>query len=145
MTNLENALVWLYVKSWGKFGDHVLKEKDVWSFGAQDLETAIMGLAYPRKKVQTERVKALTDLITEKFNEDRSAFREWSAVIHQEFTQTLPETADISDQMTVKILKWDPGKYLKLTYLGVQGLDHSIFSKYIMTDNSFKIRCIMHL
>ena len=109
MTNLENALVWLYIRTWGKFGDHVIKEMDVSSFSAQDLEAAIMRLAYPRKKEQTERVKALTDLITGKFNEDRSAFREWSATIHQEFIETLPETVETSDQITVKILKWDPG------------------------------------
>ena len=123
MTNLENALVWLYVKTWGKFGDHVMKETSVWSFGAQHLEAAIMGLAYPRKKEQSERVKALTDLIMGKFDQDRSAFREWSANIHQEFIETLPDTVERSDQTTVKILKWDPGKFfstvvcLKVTLL----------------------------
>ena len=50
MTKLENALIWLYIKSWGEFGDHVLKEKDLWSFGADDLDTVIMSLAFPRKK-----------------------------------------------------------------------------------------------
>ena len=58
MTKLENALVWLYVKTWGKFGDHVMDKKDLWNFGADDLETAIMGIAYPRKREKTERVKA---------------------------------------------------------------------------------------
>ena len=109
MTSLENALVWLYVKTWGKFGDHLMKEKGIWSFGDHHLETAIMGLAYPRKKEQSERVKALTDLIMGKFDQDRSAFFDWSAKIHQELIETLPETVEKSDQVTVKILKWDPG------------------------------------
>ena len=41
MTKLENALIWLYLKIWGKFGDHVIEEKDLWNFGADDLETII--------------------------------------------------------------------------------------------------------
>lgn len=123
MTNLENAFVWLYVKTWGKFGDRVITEMNVSCFGAQDLETAIMQLAYPRKKEQTERVEALIDLIAEKFGQDRSAFREWSAKIHREFIETLPETVETSNQVT-KILKWDQGKYLLKS-----------LSKYISTDN----------
>ena len=50
MTKLENALVWLYVKTWGRFGEHVIKE-NIWNFSANDLEKAIMGLAFPRKKI----------------------------------------------------------------------------------------------
>ena len=47
MTKLENALIWLYLKIWGKFGDHVIEEKDLWNFGADDLETVIKSVAYP--------------------------------------------------------------------------------------------------
>ena len=138
MTKLENALVWLYVKTWGKFGDHVMGKKDLWNFGADDLETAIMGIAYPRKKEKTERVKALTDLIMEKFDYDGMAFREWSAKIHDEVIESLLEHAEldsidnqwldpvvrpmvrpvaISQQQqpaVIKILKWDPGKHLRI-------------------------------
>ena len=63
MTKLENALIWLYVKTWGKFGEHVTGEKDLWDFAQTDLDTAIMGLAYPRKREingedKSERVQA---------------------------------------------------------------------------------------
>ena len=116
MTNIENALVWLYVKTWGKFGDHVIKEKELWNFGAQDLETAIMGLAYPRKRKIREneksvRVKALNDLIMEKFDHV-AAFHEWSHKIHQANIENLPETIKQQQKGPIKILKWDPGKYL---------------------------------
>ena len=57
MTKLENALIWLYVKTWGSFGKIDIKE-DLWNFTANDLETAIMGLAYPRKNEKSERVQA---------------------------------------------------------------------------------------
>ena len=57
MTKLENALIWLYVKTWGSFGEIDIKE-DLWNFTANDLETAIMGLAYPRKKEKPDRVFA---------------------------------------------------------------------------------------
>ena len=122
MTKLENALVWLYVKTWGKFGDHVIEEKGLWNFADEDLETVIMSLSFPRKKEKTERVKALTDLIMEKFEQDGMAFREWVAKIHDEVIETLPQATqlDVIDQQlttpqqqqptVVKILEWDPGK-----------------------------------
>ena len=117
MTNLENALIWLYIKTWGKFGDHVIEEKDLWNFSGDDLETAIMGIAYPRKKEKTERVIALTDLIMEKFDQDGTAFREWSFKIHGEVIETLPERSVLETveqkQPLVKIYEWDSGKYFR--------------------------------
>ena len=122
MTKLENALIWLYVKTWGKFGDHVIQEKGLWNFADDDLESVIMSLSFPRKKEKTERVKALTDLIMEKFEQDGMAFREWVAKIHDEVIETLPQATqlDVIDQQLttsqqqqptfVKILEWDPGK-----------------------------------
>ena len=131
MKKQENALIWLYCKTWGKFGDHVIEHKELWNFGADDLESAIMGLAYQRKRKpneneKTKRVEALTVLIMEKFEHDRTAFYEWSAKIHGEVIETLPETVDIeqvaasrqqkSSPTIVKILEWDPGKYLRLLF-----------------------------
>ena len=84
MTKLENALVWLYIKTWGKFGDHVIEQKALWNFNADDLDTVVMSLTFPRKKEKTERVKALTDLIMEKFEQDGMAFREWVVKIHEQ-------------------------------------------------------------
>ena len=124
MTKLENALIWLYVKTWGKFGDRIIEEKDLWNFADVHLERAITGLAYPRKKQKPERVKALSDLIMGRFEEGGlAAFREWSGVIHDQVIESLPQTAaldavdlemmDTEQQLPlVKILEWDPGKYL---------------------------------
>ena len=105
MTNIENALFWLYVKTWGKFGEHVMNDEALWTFSAEDLRTVLMDLAYPRKrkfeeKEKSERVKALTDLIMEKFENDM-AFHKWSLEIHQENIE--------NQQESIKILKWDPG------------------------------------
>ena len=121
MTKLENALVWLYVKTWGKFADHVIAEKALWNFSSEDLENVIMGLAFPRKTKKAERVQALTDLIMEKFEQDRMAFYEWAAKIHEEVIENL-ETLELDNvatpqqqqSTTVKILKWDPGKYSEI-------------------------------
>ena len=98
MTKLENALIWLYLKTWGKFGDHVIEEKDLWNFSGEDLETVIMGLAFPRKKEKTERVEALTDLIMEKFEQDGMAFREWAAKIHEELIEGLPKAVEMKQR-----------------------------------------------
>ena len=115
MTKLENALIWLYVKTWGEFGEHIIAEKDLWNFADYDLERAIMGLAYPRKKPKLERVKDLTELIMGKFEEGGpAAFREWSAVIHDQVIDSLPQNVEVDtadQELQVKILKWDPGNY----------------------------------
>ena len=112
MTNLENAVMWLYVKTWGKFGDHVIEEKDLWHFSVSDLETVITDLAFPRTKEKTDRVQAFTDLIMEKFEQDGTALYEWVAQIHKEAIETLPETVEQQQHSTsVKILRWDPGMY----------------------------------
>ena len=132
MTTLENALIWLYVKSWGKFGEHVIEEKDLWKFDESDLDTAMIGLAYPRKRTEingediTERVQALNELIMEKFEEGGlAAFRQWSFEIHDQAIATLPESVPIDevDQQLatynqehptlIKILEWDPSEFLK--------------------------------
>ena len=118
MTNIENALVWLYAKTWGKFGDRFIAE-DIWNFAANDLEMAIMGLAYPKKKAKSERVQALNDLIMGKFQEGGlAAFREWSGEIHNQVIESLPEIIDPFDpeakqqqRAPVKILNWDLGRY----------------------------------
>ena len=120
MTKLENALIWLYVQTWGKFGEHVI-EQDLWKFAGRDLETAIMGLAYPRKrkaneKEKTDRVQVLNEFIMSRF-EDIDAFRKWSGKIHAHVIETLPlDTPDKQVttnqlQQLTKILKWDPSKY----------------------------------
>ena len=124
MTKLENALIWLYVKTWGNFGDHII-EQDLWKFATRDLEAAIMGLSYPRKrkpdeKEKTERVQALNDLIMSQFEEGGiDAFRKWSVEIHAQVIETLPlDTPDnqltTNPQQLTKILKWDPGRYFRL-------------------------------
>ena len=127
MTKLENVLIWLYVKTWGKFGDHII-EQDLWNFGTRDLETALIGLAYPRKRKtgeeeKIERVQALNDLIMGRFEKGGlAAFREWSGEIHNQFIESFPETTDpdsVDEETTsqqqqralVKIMKWDQGQY----------------------------------
>ena len=120
MTKLENVLVWLYVKTWGKFGDHVIKENALWNFSAEDFRTVLMELAYPTKKEKSERVKALTDLIMGQFEEGGlSAFREWSGELHAEIIETLSETVQPETQVAksqpqrqyIKILNWDSGYF----------------------------------
>ena len=65
MTKLENALIWLYLKIWGKFGDHVIEEKDLWNFGADDLETVIKSVAYPGY--------GIPDTVSERIGSNRSS------------------------------------------------------------------------
>jgi len=130
MTKLENALIWLYVKTWGKFGDHIIGEKDLWNFDDIHLERAIMGLAYPRKKEKRERVKDLTKLIMEKFEEGGlAAFREWSGEIHNQVIESLPRNVEldaVDEQLSVvKILKWDPSKFNALKEMSLDLLQMS--------------------
>ena len=121
MTKHENALIWLYCKTWGKFGDHVIEKTDLWKFNGDDLEKAIMRLTFPRKNEKTERVQALADSIMDKFNQDSMIFNQWAIKIHEEVIESLPETVELCkiekqetiQQTVVKILEWDPGKYFR--------------------------------
>ena len=92
MSKIENALVWLYIKTWGLQGQHVIDEDGLWNFDAEDLESAIFGISYPRKKNKTEKtddgqvdlIEELRKLIIGKFDDDKNAFYEWSQTIHDE-------------------------------------------------------------
>ena len=93
MTKIENALMWLYVKSWGLQGQHVIDKDQMWNFGGDDLEEAFMGIAYPRRKKtenrdedenQEDLVESLRKLILGKFDDKKSEFYEWSQNIHGE-------------------------------------------------------------
>ena len=84
MTKIENALVWLYVKTWNNFGQHVLDVKTLWNFGTEDLEAALMRLSYPRKNDTTELTTELTKLIMERFDNNMHMFFDWSRGLHSE-------------------------------------------------------------
>ena len=84
MTKIENALVWLYVKSWNHFGQHLLDEENFWIFGGEDLEAALTAVAYQRKTDKTERIKDLKNLIMERFDNNETKFFEWSRSLHNE-------------------------------------------------------------
>ena len=83
MTNLENAMMWVYVKSWGLKGEHVLNEASLWNFGGEDLEAALIKTGYIKKKDSTERMDDLKKLIIDRF-EDINEFFNWSRSIHSE-------------------------------------------------------------
>ena len=36
MTKAENALMWLYVKTWGLQGQHVIDKDEMWNFGGEE-------------------------------------------------------------------------------------------------------------
>ena len=93
MTKVENALMWLYVKTWGLQGQHVIEKDEIWNFGGEDLKEAIIGIAYPQKKKaensdevenKEDLVDSLRKLIMGKFDEKIDEFFIWSRTIHDE-------------------------------------------------------------
>ena len=59
----ERALMWLYVKTWNAYGDHLIqykkyitsasfweKEEGLWAFDEDDLISALCIMAYPKKE-----------------------------------------------------------------------------------------------
>ena len=84
MTKMENALVWLYVKSWNHFGQHMLDEKSLWNFGGEDLEAALALVAYQKILDKNERTKDLKELIMDRFDNNIVGFFEWSRSLHNE-------------------------------------------------------------
>ena len=83
MTKIDNALMWLYVKSWGPRGQHVIDDEKLWNFGGDDLEAAIIKTGYPKKKGSTDRINDLTKLIIGRFKKMED-FYTWSKLIHEE-------------------------------------------------------------
>ena len=89
MTKIENALIWLFVKTWGLQGQHVIDKDELWNFDPNDLESAIISIAYPRKNKKNDENKVLLTeelktLIMKKFDGQQNAFYEWSQTIHGE-------------------------------------------------------------
>ena len=84
MTGIENALAWLYVKSWENFGQHVIGEQELWNFEVKDLESALTGLVYQGKNDGTDRSKELQDLIMGRFENSIPDFVVWSQAIHRQ-------------------------------------------------------------
>ena len=96
LTKVENAMMWLYLKTWGLQGNHVIERNELWNFGGEDLEDAIIGIAYPRMKKsenedegrlsqsQDDLVESLRKLIIEKFDGKKDEFYKWSQSIHDE-------------------------------------------------------------
>ena len=92
MTKTENALIWLYVKTWGLQGQHVIDEAALWNFGTEDLESAFSRITYPRRKQKNDKkaegknglIEDLRKLIMGKFDHDKNKFYEWSQELHEE-------------------------------------------------------------
>lgn len=89
MTKIENALVWLYVKTWNAYGQHLLDEKSLWNFGREDLEAALTAVSYDKLIDKSERTKDLKDLIMERFDDNVMKFFEWSRSLHTEVLSKL--------------------------------------------------------
>ena len=86
MSKLENALVWLYVKTWDLHGQHVLDQYGLWTFTTEDFNDAIislMGLTYPKRNDCNGRVEDLKKLIMGRFeNGGLDEFRKWSDIVN---------------------------------------------------------------
>ena len=95
MTKVENALMWLFVKTWGQQGQHVIVNDEIWNFGGEDLQEAIMGIAYPFKREENSNedgenlVESLRKLIMGRFDNKKSEFYEWSQTVHDEVVSTI--------------------------------------------------------
>ena len=87
MTKIENALVWLYAKSWNHFGEHLLNEQDLWTFTGEDLEAALMGLTFPRKNEKIEQITELNKIIMERFENRVPDLIEWARNLHSEVSK----------------------------------------------------------
>ena len=98
MTKIENALMWLYVKTWGLQGQHIIENDEIWNFGGEDLKEAFIEIAYPPKRKtenvdQVENKEDLVDslrkLILGKFDEKIDEFFIWSRRIHDEVSSSM--------------------------------------------------------
>ena len=76
----------------------MIDEDALWNFSGEDLESAIIGIAYPRtnKKVEKKSEDSITlmeelkKLIMGKFGDDTHAFYAWSKIVHEEVRPNYP-------------------------------------------------------
>ena len=82
----------------------------MWNFGAEDLEEAVIGITYQRKKKtenkdgderQEDLVDSLRKLILGKFDDKKSEFYEWSKTILDEVRFNLQSDTPILVQYTM--------------------------------------------
>ena len=89
MTKIENALAWLYLKSWSNFSQHLLDIPNLWNFGGEDLEAALTELSYENKDHQSERCTQLKIMIMERFDNNMSDFVNWSRTVHKQVRENI--------------------------------------------------------
>ena len=87
MSKIENALIYLYVQTWGLHGEHILEQSGLWKFEAKDFQMAIMTTAYPDKNEETELIETLKSLILGRFENGSTGFYEWSLRVHSQVIQ----------------------------------------------------------
>ena len=89
MTKIENALAWLYLKSWENFSQHVLDVPNLWNFGGEDLEAALTCLSYENKNDQSELCTELKKMIMERFDNNTLDFVNWSRNVHKQVSDSI--------------------------------------------------------
>ena len=98
MSKLENALLWIYVKTWGLQGQHVVDQHGIWKFARKDLKTAIMRVAYASEESGSELIEDLTALILGRFETGGlDEFYQWSKTIHGEIIENTNDQESTSD------------------------------------------------
>ena len=129
VTKVENALMWIYLKTWGVQAQHAidmdrlnswvkinfyvnfkvcspsqdlmdlsenkkilefnLDMDELWNFGGEDFQEAMMGIVFPPRKeskegAEEDLVESLRKLIMGKFDDSKDDFYKWSQTIHDE-------------------------------------------------------------
>ena len=109
------ALIWLYVKTWNAYGEHIIEYKkyvkktaflyndDLWTFEDKDMNAALVTMAYPKRgetriedSSTMEKAKELKDMILERFDNDFHKYYEWSLEIRDEMVMSFYLKADNS-------------------------------------------------
>ena len=143
MSKLENALVWLYAKTWDLHGQHVLDQYGLWTFGSDDLNDAIMGLAYPKRNDGDGRVQELKDLImgSPRFeNGGLDEFRKWSDTVHGQVIEN-SQASDVEDLSAIEEVK----KSLEKANSKIAALEeklHSLSDAVIINHSSFRATAV---
>ena len=98
----EKALVWLYVKTWNAYGEHMINYDEfvsdwlhqdyidydeLWTFDKKDLDAALVAMLYPGK--EEAQIEELKQMILERFGNDSIKYYEWSLKIRDEMVRPI--------------------------------------------------------
>ena len=85
------ALLWIYCKSWGAHGEHILSLPRVWKFVRDDLREVLFDLSFPDPD-EVPVSNDLMNLLKAKLETEKKDLADWSNTIYKASIEIIPKS-----------------------------------------------------